>query len=144
MLMIKYIEITLYSDDNINIETVIEELKKLGLRHKRVRKLKEGDFKKNLPSLPQQDKGNKCCEGDEEEKKSLSIIDTGKELLAATGEHIANGLKKVSDEEYQKRIKICGEPCEELMKGFRCRKCKCFMKVKARWDIKNICKLKKW
>ena len=59
MRMIKYIEITLFSDDNINIESVIEELQKIGLRHKRVRKLKGEDFKDSLPPS-QQNKGKKC------------------------------------------------------------------------------------
>ena len=44
MIMTKYIEITLYSDDNINVEAIIEDLQKFGLRYKRVRRLKEGDF----------------------------------------------------------------------------------------------------
>ena len=64
---------------------------------------------------------NGCCQDkDKKVEKPLGLIEAGKGLLADTGEHIANGLKHVSEEEYQRRIAICGEPCDELREGFRC------------------------
>lgn len=83
---------------------------------------------------------NGCCLGAE---KPLGIIEAGKGLLRDTKEHIAQKLKNVSDEEYKRRIDICKQ-CEWITEHLQCRQCKCFMGVKARWDIKNGCKLKKW
>lgn len=140
--MIKYIEITLYNDDNINVEAVTDELRKLGLRHKRVRRLKEGDLKENLPPVPQQNKDKKCC-GRDKDEKPLGIVDTGKSLIKSAGEYISKGMKHVTNEEYLRRLNIC-QRCEWIKDGFQCGQCHCFMNVKAGWDIENGCKLNKW
>ena len=52
-------------------------------------------------------------------------------------------MKNVDNEEYQRRIDICNG-CEWISDKFICKQCHCYMKVKARWDIKNSCKLNKW
>ena len=86
---------------------------------------------------------NGCCLGDKKDEKPLGLIETGKNLLKATKEHISKGLSHVSPDEYVRRLTICKD-CEWIKEGFQCGQCHCFMGVKAGWDIKNGCKLNKW
>lgn len=88
---------------------------------------------------------NGCClvENKEKDGKPLGLIATGKGLLSSTKEHVVNGFKYVSDEEYERRLNICKE-CEWVRANNKCGQCHCYMGVKAKWDIKNICKLNKW
>lgn len=59
--------------------------------------------------------------------------------------HAASGFKKVSEEEYNRRISIC-ESCEHYIKEEeRCDVCRCKMTVKCNWSSSS-CPLKppKW
>ena len=52
---------------------------------------------------------------------------------------------RVSEEEYQRRLDICAE-CKNIgwfRKSPQCRKCGCFLKVKA-WLAEFHCDLDKW
>ena len=132
--MTKYITITFYNKDECDIKKVQETLLDMGLEVKKIQKHNDIDS----PVLP---KKKPCCKNKKE--KPLSFVQAGKNLFSDTKEHITKGLKQVPEEEYQRRINICKE-CEHIKSGFRCDLCKCFMKVKAKWDIKRGCKLKKW
>ena len=79
---------------------------------------------------------------DRKEDHLPSKLRQAKNLLTATVEHVAHGMKSVSDEEYARRLGICDE-CPELLKGRRCVKCGCFMEVKAKWETSN-CSINKW
>ena len=50
----------------------------------------------------------------------------------ASAEHVANGLKYVGDETYQKRLAVC-RLCPHLNDG-RCGLCGCPVEKKAKWD----------
>jgi tetratricopeptide (TPR) repeat protein len=59
----------------------------------------------------------------------------------ALTKHVASGLKTVSPEVYQRRLKTCGS-CEHFT-GVRCRVCGCFAQIKARLPNEH-CPLEKW
>lgn len=51
--------------------------------------------------------------------------------------------RRVTPEEYRRRLEICGD-CEHLSDGSkRCRKCRCFMAVKAKVAAFD-CPIGKW
>jgi hypothetical protein len=57
--------------------------------------------------------------------------------------HIADGLKQVPEEEYNKRIDIC-KTCDKYdAEANKCTHCGCFLKVKASWNSEK-CPLSKW
>ena len=99
----------------------------------------------NTPQEKEKKEENGCCLDEEKEKdeKPLGLIETGKNLIKATKEHISKGMSHVSPEEYLRRLTICKD-CEWIKEGFQCGQCHCFMGIKAGWDIKNACKLNKW
>ena len=100
----------------------------------------------NAPEQIEKKEENGCCGGkkkDKTDEKSLGILDTAKSLIKSTAEHVKKGMSHVSSDEYIRRLSICKE-CEWLKEGFQCGQCHCFMGIKAGWDIKNSCKLKKW
>jgi hypothetical protein len=98
----------------------------------------------NVPEELQKKEENGCCLSKEKkDEKPLGILDTAKNLVKSTTEHITKGLSHVSPEEYVRRITICKD-CEWIQDGFQCGQCHCFMNVKAGWDVKNSCKLNKW
>ena len=57
--------------------------------------------------------------------------------------HLANGMKKVSDEIYNSRVEKC-KTCEHYDASLhRCKNCGCFLKIKASWDSEK-CPIDKW
>jgi hypothetical protein len=86
---------------------------------------------------------NGCCPDGKKDEKPLGLIETGKNLLKATKEHISKGMSHVSPDEYVRRLTICKD-CKWIKEGFQCGQCHCFMGIKAGWDIKGGCKLNKW
>lgn len=57
--------------------------------------------------------------------------------------HLANGMKKVTDEIYNSRIEKC-KTCEYYDESLhRCKNCGCFLKIKAYWDSEK-CPIDKW
>lgn len=88
---------------------------------------------------------NGCCHGKDkkQDEKPLGLIETGKNLIKSTKEHISKGMSHVSPDEYIRRLTIC-KNCKSIKDGFQCGQCHCFMGIKAGWDIKNGCKLNKW
>jgi hypothetical protein len=57
--------------------------------------------------------------------------------------HLADGLKKVTDEEFNKRFDIC-KSCDQFNREQdKCNHCGCFLKVKASWNSEK-CPLNKW
>jgi len=97
------------------------------------------------PKEVQKKEENGCCQGKdkEQDKKPLGLIETGKNLLKSTREHISKGMSHVSSEEYIRRLTICKD-CKWIKEGFQCGQCHCFMGIKAGWDISDGCKLNKW
>ena len=96
----------------------------------------------NGPEELQKKEENGCCL-EKKDEKPLGLIEAGKNLIKSTTEHIAKGMSHVSPDEYVRRLTICKD-CEWIKEGFQCGQCHCFMGMKAGWDIKNGCKLKKW
>jgi hypothetical protein len=58
--------------------------------------------------------------------------------------HVAGGMKKVSQEEMDRRMDIC-KGCEFFTDGDRprCSKCGCHLNIKARWESAH-CPIDKW
>ena len=58
--------------------------------------------------------------------------------------HVASGMKKVSQKEMSRRIDIC-KGCEFFTDGEHpsCSKCGCYMNIKARWESEH-CPIDKW
>jgi len=57
--------------------------------------------------------------------------------------HAKDGFKKVDDDLYNQRIEIC-KGCEFFnAESDRCKKCGCFLKIKASWNSEK-CPLDKW
>lgn len=57
--------------------------------------------------------------------------------------HLADGMKKVSEEEFAKRLDIC-KKCDKFDSlNTRCKECGCFLKVKASWNSEK-CPLDFW
>lgn len=85
----------------------------------------------------------------EPEKQKIiypSLPKMGMNLAKATGRHIADGMKKRSDEEVAKLVLIC-ETCDDyIIKtriGSRCRMCGCKLSVKLLWASAH-CPVGKW
>jgi hypothetical protein len=54
-----------------------------------------------------------------------------------------DGFKKVTDEDFQKRLDIC-KTCEyHNANTNQCNKCGCFLKIKASWNSEK-CPIDKW
>lgn len=71
------------------------------------------------------------------------IVNLAKNFGNSVVNHIADGLKQASEEEYNKRIDIC-KTCEKYDAGSnRCGQCGCFLKIKASWNSEK-CPLNKW
>ena len=135
----KKIELTVMAK---NVQSVLDALEAKNIKH-----LNVSDpeallaAQQDLAEQPQQ----KCCGDAKEEvdEKPLSLLQTGKNLLSATKEHISKGMSHVSHDEHIRRLTIC-KGCEWVKEGFQCGQCHCFMGIKAGWDIKDGCKLNKW
>ena len=81
-----------------------------------------------------------CCD----EKPALpSLLQQAKKFGKTMADMAKEGFPTVGYSEYKRRLAICGG-CEALVDDFMCTKCGCYMKVKARFDIKGICELNKW
>jgi hypothetical protein len=75
---------------------------------------------------------------------SPSIIQKGVNFIKSAVKHVANGMKKVSQKEMDRRMDIC-KGCEFFTDGDqpKCSKCGCHMKIKARWESAH-CPIDKW
>lgn len=72
-----------------------------------------------------------------------SLIDMAKSFSKAVAKHVKNKMEKVTDEQYEIRMKIC-ESCDYL-KDRRCtqKSCGCFITRKAKW-VSEECPIDKW
>lgn len=78
-----------------------------------------------------------------EEPKLPSIVQQATNLAKSTAVHIATGAGKVSQEEFDRRLSICGN-CEFLVaEKNRCGKCGCFLQNKASWETSS-CPIGRW
>lgn len=77
-------------------------------------------------------------------QKKPSIIEKGVNFVKSAVKHVANGMKKVSKKEMNRRIDIC-KGCEFFTDGDRprCSKCGCHLNIKARWESAH-CPIDKW
>ena len=78
-----------------------------------------------------------------EEPQLPSVARMAANLVKATAKHVADGLRKVSLQEYQDRLNICNT-CDIRIKN-RCthESCGCFIDKKAWWASED-CPLEKW
>ena len=74
-------------------------------------------------------------------KKNPSLMQQAVNLTKSTVKHVATGMKKVSTQEIERRLRICNA-CDQLNKG-RCAECGCFVNIKASW-VSERCPLGKW
>ena len=81
---------------------------------------------------------------DKSKKHQLpSVWQQLKNVAKATTEHVKDGMRNVSDEEYKKRIDTCNS-CEFLNRETkRCMRCGCATQIKARWRTSK-CPENKW
>jgi Family of unknown function (DUF6171) len=71
------------------------------------------------------------------------IFNRAKSFGNSVVNHLADGMKQATEEEYNKRISICHK-CDKYEAGpNRCGQCGCFLKVKAAWNSEK-CPLDKW
>lgn len=64
-------------------------------------------------------------------------------LTRSVFNHAKDGFKKVDEEIFQKRLDIC-KTCELFDKDqTRCKKCGCFLNIKASWSSEK-CPIDKW
>lgn len=77
------------------------------------------------------------------EKKELpSITQMATNFITDTAKHVKNGLKKVSVDEYARRMELCNS-CPFLTENRRCSQCGCFMQLKA-WRESSECPIGVW
>lgn len=82
------------------------------------------------------------CEGCKEPDLPSNLRMSG-EITRAAAQALTKGIKRVSEEDYQKRLAIC-EACEWHRKSDnRCAKCGCFLKYKARLEAWH-CPIGEW
>jgi len=70
-----------------------------------------------------------------------SIIKKAGNFIVAAVKHLSSGMKKLCDDEYQKRIDVC-DSCEKKV-GDNCLECGCVLSIKARWASED-CPLGRW
>lgn len=70
-----------------------------------------------------------------------SFFKKGWTFLGAIVKHAWSGFENVSDEEFKKRINICGD-CPEKS-GDTCKLCGCNLKLKQSW-VSSHCPINKW
>jgi len=70
------------------------------------------------------------------ERNLPSKTKMAKNLAKAAVKHVANGMKKVGVEEYQRRLNICNNCPDDMRVKNRCthEDCGCFLDKKAWWD----------
>ena len=76
-----------------------------------------------------------------QEISSPSLIEQGLNFIEAVANHMANHLKRVPLEEFQKRLAICRD-CMYFEDSF-CKICGCLVTKKAWWDSEE-CPVQKW
>lgn len=76
-------------------------------------------------------------------KDDLSLMERAKGFIKTTGKHISNGMKNVDDSVYKERLSVC-KKCEHLaLKQNMCKKCGCYLPIKAKWEVSE-CPINKW
>ena len=71
------------------------------------------------------------------------IFTLAKNFTGSFANHLADGLKKSSEEEFEKRMEICRNCDQYNSEQNRCNNCGCFLKIKASWNSEK-CPLNKW
>ncbi len=71
-----------------------------------------------------------------------STLQQAVNFASAVGKHLASGMKKRDQDEYERALSICRE-CPSLTDNGRCAECGCFVRIKARWATQS-CPLGKW
>ena len=108
------IDLTLYFEEKIKLEDIIEKLDAAGIKYSSVKR------SSNKPLPPK--------------------LKQAKSLIKATTQHVVSGMKQAED--YDMRIEMCNK-CDSMRDDGRCAECGCFMSVKARW-AEQPCPLNKW
>jgi len=72
-----------------------------------------------------------------------SKMQMAKNFIKSASEHVVNGMKNVSTEKQQERLKICDECPHAIEGGSRCGKCGCFLQTKTKWESSS-CPIGKW
>lgn len=71
----------------------------------------------------------------------MSSLQTAGRFVRAVVRHALDGFTNVSPEEYERRLNICRQ-CE-FFDRMTCRRCGCFLAVKAHWASES-CPEEKW
>ena len=64
-------------------------------------------------------------------------------LGKAVARHVADGAKKLDEEDFNQRLEICKSCPEYIPERTACRLCGCDLKIKASWRS-EYCPLAKW
>ena len=78
-----------------------------------------------------------------EEIKLPSTTEMAKNFIKSAAKHVAGGMKNVTDEKQNERLKICSECPFIVENGSRCGKCGCFLQTKTKWESSS-CPIGKW
>jgi len=71
------------------------------------------------------------------------VFTLAKNFGSSVVNHLADGMKKVDDVTFTKRIEIC-KSCDQYdANQNRCNNCGCFLNIKASWNSEK-CPLNKW
>lgn len=75
--------------------------------------------------------------------KLPSTMEMAKNFVKSATKHIQNGMKSVTEEKQQERLKICSECPHITENNSRCGHCGCFLQVKTKWESSS-CPIGKW
>jgi hypothetical protein len=75
------------------------------------------------------------------DKALPSLLTQAKNFTKATVRHVSNGMRKVTQDVYDRRLQACAECTHKT--GTRCSKCGCFLRAKAWWASEK-CPVGKW
>ena len=71
------------------------------------------------------------------------VFTLAKNFGNSVANHLADGMRKVTDEQLNNRIEIC-KTCDKFdAQEHRCKHCGCFLNIKASWNSEK-CPLDKW
>lgn len=91
---------------------------------------------------PLQNALEKPVQKDRPKAELPSTMEMARNFLGAAANHVANGLKHVTEEEQNNRLDICSK-CPHMVEGGRCGKCGCYLQTKTKW-ASSSCPIGKW
>lgn len=91
---------------------------------------------KKLDSIDEEN--NEIISDDIKKQNIPGILEQIVNIAESTTDHIISGMRNVDNETYKERLDICKNCPFFIASEFRCSKCGCYMKIKAKWET-SIC-----